>query len=535
MHSTPLDPQRIRRAHARLALLPALLGLLATLAPGCGRGGHPEILVVVNAESPVSLAIGRYYADARRIPEENVVELPIPLQDPTLRLAEQETISREDYDTLIREPLERHLSESGLTESIRILVTTKGIPLRISGPGARMTTWLSDVTRAAVDAELSLLFSEADGTAGVVDSVNPYFDSALGFGTFRKKHPDASLRYMVARLTGYAAQLDPETGVPLDIKRLIDAATAEISEPTKKTTWLVDEDPSLDAKLAAGNISLLRPTAAVLDAMQLEVQSNRDAEFVHDVHAIQGYASWGSNDGHDPGPPFYGEIEGPGEIESKRYPGTFAPRALAVDFVSTNARTFTAPAEYGQSLVADLVRAGVAGAAGHVFEPSLSGVSRPYILLRRYAEGVPAIEAYYRSIPYLGWMNVYVGDPLMTVPNPLDPANPDRDGDGVPDTADNCSDLPNPEQRDTNGDGFGNLCDADVDGDGLITTSWGAVFPLSERGDVEWIALTARNGPYDPNYDLDGDGDVDAGDVSIANLNLFLQPGPSGQARRKSP
>jgi len=28
--------------------------------------------------------------------------------------------------------------------------------------------------------------------------------------------------------------------------------------------------------------------------------------------------------------------------------------------------------------------------------------------------------------------------------------------------------------------------------------------------------------------DLDGDGDVDAGDVSIAHLSLFLPPGPSG-------
>jgi hypothetical protein len=174
---------------------------------------------------------------------------------------------------------------------------------------------------------------------------------------------------------------------------------------------------------------------------------------------------------------------------------------------------------------------GVAGAAGHVAEPVLNAVPRPQILLRRYAQGLPAGEAFYRSIPYLGWMNVYIGDPLMRVAQPVSQRDPsDLDGDGVDNASDNCITLPNPEQRDTNADGFGNACDADIDGDGLVTTSWGAAFPLKDRGDLEWIALTAVNGPYDPNHDLDGDGQVDHLDVSIAQLFLFRPPGPSGQA-----
>ena len=47
------------------------------------------------------------------------------------------------------------------------------------------------------------------------------------------------------------------------------------------------------------------------------------------------------------------------------------------------------------------------------------------------------------------------------------PANPDagppspsdRDGDGVPDTVDNCPDTPNPQQYDEDGDGVGDACD----------------------------------------------------------------------------
>jgi hypothetical protein len=45
--------------------------------------------------------------------------------------------------------------------------------------------------------------------------------------------------------------------------------------------------------------------------------------------------------------------------------------------------------------------------------------------------------------------------------------NPDSDGDGAPDHTDNCPSTPNADQLDTDGDGAGNVCDADDDGDGV--------------------------------------------------------------------
>jgi Thrombospondin type 3 repeat len=52
-------------------------------------------------------------------------------------------------------------------------------------------------------------------------------------------------------------------------------------------------------------------------------------------------------------------------------------------------------------------------------------------------------------------------------PDAAVPANPDagppppsdRDGDGIPDTVDNCPDTPNPQQYDEDGDGVGDACD----------------------------------------------------------------------------
>jgi hypothetical protein len=43
----------------------------------------------------------------------------------------------------------------------------------------------------------------------------------------------------------------------------------------------------------------------------------------------------------------------------------------------------------------------------------------------------------------------------------------DTDGDGVPDSRDNCPSIPNPDQADMDQDGLGNVCDDDADGDGF--------------------------------------------------------------------
>ena len=44
----------------------------------------------------------------------------------------------------------------------------------------------------------------------------------------------------------------------------------------------------------------------------------------------------------------------------------------------------------------------------------------------------------------------------------------DDDADGILDETDNCPLLSNPVQADLDGDGFGDKCDPDDDGDGVL-------------------------------------------------------------------
>jgi uncharacterized protein (TIGR03790 family) len=487
---------------------------MAQIAAGEPAAFHPEILIVVNEQSPISVAVGEYYRAVRNVPASNVVRLSIPLRDPQFSDRRDELILRSAFVKRIRDPLAKFLTETGLADRIEIIVTTKGVPLVVpAGPAGLSATALRDSPGASVDAEIALLFSGRDGSRGIVGMVNPYYDADRSFAAFRAANPGAPLRYLVARLDGYPTDVHPQTGVPADVKALIDAARGSPAPGP----FLIDEDPRQKAR-SGGNLALLGPAAAALKSLGLFVLHDESPRFRSDVKSIAGYASWGSNDGGGAGPPYYGRIRG------ALYPGSFAPRAIACDIVSTNARLFTHPPEYGQSLIADLIRLGVAGAAGHVREPTLTTVTRPHIFLRRYAQGVPAVEAYFRGLPYLGWVNVYIGDPLLRVESPAGPDPDDLDGDGVPSRRDNCSAIPNPRQRDTDSDGFGNLCDPDVDNDGTVTTSWGQL-PL---GDLDRIARAVAQRTYQPDYDLDGDRQVDAADLSLAQMRLFFPPGPSG-------
>ena len=472
------------------------IGLVLTLLASSARAApaHPEVVVIVNDASDVSRAIGEAYRAQRSVPAANIVHLQIPKAE--------ERIDRAGYTARVRDPVARFLKQNDPGGRIRILVTTTGVPLRVEDDDRGVE--LTKRKTAAVDAELAVLLSPLEGRGGIMGASNPYFGSSLPFDAWRDRHPDAPLRYLVARITGYGDAPDPRTHVPRDVAALLAHAVA----PDAGGSWVIDENPRQSAGYHGGNVALLRPAAAALGALGAALLHDTAPGFVADVPAIAGYASWGSNDDNAEPAPYFGEIAG------RRVPGRFAPRSIAVTLVSTDARTFTRTENpYGQSLAADLIHLGVAGVAGHVDEPLLSGVARP-LLLADYARGAPAIEAFYRNVPYLSWMNVYVGDPLMQVARPLAPVA-DSDGDGVPDRRDDCREQPNPDQRDADGDGFGDLCDADFDQSGSVGIP-----------DVERFERALRGTAYQAGADLDGDGKIDDRDRSLVHLQIGHAPGP---------
>jgi hypothetical protein len=101
----------------------------------------------------------------------------------------------------------------------------------------------------------------------------------------------------------------------------------------------------------------------------------------------------------------------------------------------------------------------------------------------------------------------------------------DTDGDLVPDQFDNCRTLANgpnttTNQIDTDIDGYGNRCDADLNNDKVVG---GSDFSL-------FVSYFGGNSGVKLNADFNGDGLVGGSDFSIFTQLFGKGPGPSGLA-----
>jgi uncharacterized protein (TIGR03790 family) len=357
-----------------------LFGLLAATA---AAQKPDEVLIVVNQNSALSKTVGEYYARRRAIPARNVCRL---------RVTDDEEIPRSVYDSAIAHPIGEFLRTAKLVESIKYIVTTAGVPLRIGGA----TGMEGDV--AAVDSELTLLYKDLHGAAHPSKGMlaNPFF----GRQDRPFSHPEFPI-YLVTRLAGYDFN---------DIRKLIDHSLAA----RNRGRFVID----LRAGEANEGDDWMRAAAAKLPKDRLLLEETTSV--LYGVKDVIAFASWGSND----------------FARHKRFLGfEWLPGAIMTEFVSTNARTFKRPPDswnigawkddprtfFGgapQTLTADYIHEGATGASGHVAEPFLGACPRPNLLLPAYASGRTLAESYYLAIPALSWQNVVIGDPLCSLGKP---------------------------------------------------------------------------------------------------------------------
>lgn len=142
-----------------------------------GLTENERVLVLVNSQSPGSSEVASYYQLARRIPDENVLALPI---------SETDEIDASSYVSEIETPLKTYLSNTQdeneilLKDKILFIATTYGVPYRYNDEGGNISS---------VDARLEGVFGEY-----------PEFDPAVRFTTDKGG-------YIVSRLDGQSAKV----------------------------------------------------------------------------------------------------------------------------------------------------------------------------------------------------------------------------------------------------------------------------------------------------------------------------------------
>jgi len=113
-----------------------------------------------------------------------------------------------------------------------------------------------------------------------------------------------------------------------------------------------------------------------------------------------------------------------------------------------------------------------------------------------------------------------VGLPLAATAGPT-PGGTNSDGDSVEDFFDNCMTKSNPDQKDVDHDGCGNVCDSDSNQDGNVNSSDFTAFKATYQKSV------GQPG-YNPNFDATCEGSVNSSDFTVFKQNYQQATGPSG-------
>ncbi len=109
----------------RLLILACLLALICQASFAGAELQPHHVAILANAKSQESLEVASHYAARRAVPASHVIRLDLPLRD---------NLTRREYEDLVVIPTRHILEDRGLSSSIRVIVTTYGVPLRVEAP-----------------------------------------------------------------------------------------------------------------------------------------------------------------------------------------------------------------------------------------------------------------------------------------------------------------------------------------------------------------------------------------------------------------
>ncbi|WP_455392654.1 TIGR03790 family protein [[Eubacterium] cellulosolvens] len=229
---------------------------------------YSDVLLVVNDNSTISMQIADYVRAVRNIPDENICNI-------TAKTDEQ--VDRVEFER-IRHQIESYLGDAGLTDSINYIITTKGLPLRISHGNWRM--------RASVDSELCLILGPY--ATWINDATNQYITNPY-YNKERLFNREEFHIYLVTRLTGYNFS---------DVKQLIDNAAASANQRESGGSFLFDQDRSSGKYYNPwrGGNDRMETAHNDLVAKGYNSTNERTSLFATDRNNIAGYCSWGTFD-----------------------------------------------------------------------------------------------------------------------------------------------------------------------------------------------------------------------------------------------
>lgn len=385
-------------------------GEVLALEPG-------ELLVIANKDVLESVQIARHYCARRGVPEENILALPLGT---TLN----DTISRQDYDSRLAEPIRRKFSADKLLGRIKCLLTIYGVPIKVGGRGVlngqagklaelkdlaeqekkkgeklkldgqsdspqyeqstRRLAQLQQIiggisgreTDASVDSELSMvLFDSYELYRWQPNVLSEGANDFLGLG---------SRTLMVSRLDGPGTEI---------VMGLIDKAVAAEKTGLKGIAYIDSRGIKTKNMYGRYDESLRNLAGFTRSRTNIPVREERAAQLFAPGSCPQTaiYCGWYS---------------------VRKYVDAFdfVEGAIGYHIASFEAVNLRDP-NSGQWCPA-MLRDGITATLGPVSEPYLRAFPEPRAFFAKLYEGNCLVEAYYRTKPFNSWQLLLIGDPL---------------------------------------------------------------------------------------------------------------------------
>ena len=344
-----------------------------------------QIAIVYRKESDESKKLAMSYAQKRNVPLDNLVGLSLP---------EEETISREDYDNQLREPLIAHFDEKGwwqrkkdvnetlvpVQARIRCILLIKGVPLRIARSSEQKENKPEQLKQdeASVDSELVYFGLTPAPISGPLN--NPYFQKETG-------------------------ALDTRLG-PIFLTCRLDAASFKTCERVLTDSLATEKTglwgfAYLDHALKGKNFEIGDDWLREIGLKNFEVGIPTITQRYRDTYPTNypmGQAAY-----------YYGWYTGKANGPFLNPKMKLQPGAIAVHLHSFSATSLRHPKK---RWVAPLLEKGAAASLGNVFEPYLTPTHHFNIFHDRLLKGYSLVEAAHMALPVHSWQSIVVGDPL---------------------------------------------------------------------------------------------------------------------------
>lgn len=368
----------------------ALLLALGAAGTALAGGGPENVLVVVNDLCPDSVEIGRYYVLKRDVPRHHVVHVKIPGTPPAkdakppfvYRVPDVIPGGYDGYVKLLEEPVRQWLAEHP-KERITTILLTRGIPVCANPKGAereRRSTAHLLACHAAPD---------EGWKGGSGDRKNPIHRTDVSVDPAHPSKEGAPPIFCVGMINAFDLA---------DMKRMVDLAVEADAKPRKGTVYLgesAEKDPRGMYSPSFPKLGEILKALGFKSEIVPHATNRILLENRQDVMFYQyGQAGW------DPTFP----------AKNRFLPGCVVDNLTSFGLVPAQ---FDASTTQGQTPMPHFLRAGATAVQGCVAEPTTGAWDPEYYHIQKYFEGYNLIESYTMGHPWMPWMNLVCGDPLL--------------------------------------------------------------------------------------------------------------------------